>query len=127
MRSNPRLFALAATPLVLFSLAASPAASPGSPLLGFSAAGSAEQRALETRFDAALHASDLRGGMQRLSAHPHHVGSPWDKQNAEFMAGLFRSWGYDTAIEEFRVLFPTPKTRLVEMVAPKPFKAALAE
>ncbi|HVR95056.1 MAG TPA: transferrin receptor-like dimerization domain-containing protein, partial [Thermoanaerobaculia bacterium] len=41
--------------------------------------------------------------------------------------GLFRSWGYDTRIEEFQVLFPTPKVRLLEMTAPTPFTAALAE
>ncbi len=27
-----------------------------------------------------------------------------------FIASLFKSWGYDTNIEEFGVLFPTPKT-----------------
>ncbi len=52
---------------------------------------------------------------------------PTGKENAEFMAGLFRSWGYDTQIEEFQVLFPTPKTRLLEMVAPTRFKASLSE
>ncbi|HEX4494465.1 MAG TPA: M28 family metallopeptidase, partial [Thermoanaerobaculia bacterium] len=65
--------------------------------------------------------------MQRITSHPHHVGSPWDKSNAEFMAGLFRSWGYQTEIEQFKVLFPTPKTRLLEMEAPTHFKASLAE
>ena len=36
----------------------------------------------------------------------------------------FRSWGYDTRIEKFDVLFPTPKTRVLEMVAPTRYKAA---
>ena len=34
------------------------------------------------------------------------------------MAAQFRSWGYDTRIETFHVLFPTPVTRVLEMVAP---------
>jgi N-acetylated-alpha-linked acidic dipeptidase len=65
--------------------------------------------------------------MRRLSARPHHLGSPYGKDNAEFIAAQFRSWGFDTRIEEFRVLFPTPRIRVVEMVAPTVFRAALAE
>ena len=100
---------------------------PPQPLLGFSAERAAAQRDLEARFDAVLRAENLRTWMQRLSAHPHPVGSPWGKQNAEFMAGLFRSWGYDVVLEEFQVLFPTPKTRRLELLAPTRFTAALAE
>jgi N-acetylated-alpha-linked acidic dipeptidase len=65
--------------------------------------------------------------MQRLSARPHHVGSPYDKQNAEFIASQFKSWGYDTKIEQFDVLFPTPKTRILEMITPERFTAKLTE
>src|SRR4051812_35080510 len=79
------------------------------PLLGFTAESSARQRELESKFDSVLSAENLRTWMKRLSARPHHVGSPYDKENAEFMAAQFRSWGYDTAIEQFQVLFPTPK------------------
>ena len=96
-------------------------------LLGFTDERARAQRALEQRFDASLSASDLRDWMKRLSARPHHLGSPYGKENAEFLASLFRSWGYDTRIEEFRVLFPTPKTRLLEMVEPTRFTAAISE
>ncbi len=93
---------------------------PPAPLLGFTAARAAEQRALEARFDSLVRAENLREWMKRLSARPHHAGSPYGKENAEFMAGLFRSWGYDTKIEEFQVLLPTPKLRRLEMLAPTP-------
>jgi N-acetylated-alpha-linked acidic dipeptidase len=96
-------------------------------ILGFGERAAAEQRALEGKFDAELRADDLRDWMKRLTARPHHVGSPYGKENAEFLASQFRSWGYDTRIEEFRVLFPTPKTRLLEMTEPSAFKASLAE
>ena len=96
-------------------------------LLGFSDERARAQRALEQRFDASLRASDLRDWMRRLSARPHHLGSPYGKENAEFIASLFRSWGYDTRIEEFRVLFPTPKTRLLELVEPTRLTAAISE
>ena len=110
--------------LATLLLAAAPA---DAPLLGFSAESAAAQRALEARFDARLSASDYGPWMDRLAAHPHHLGSPWGQKNAEFLAEQFRSWGYDTRVEEFQVLFPTPKVRLLEMVAPTRFRAALAE
>ena len=69
----------------------------------------------------------MRDYMQRLSAHPHHVGSPYDKQNAEWILAQLQSWGWDAKIEQFQVLFPTPKTRLLEMTAPTAFKAKLDE
>jgi N-acetylated-alpha-linked acidic dipeptidase len=95
--------------------------------LGFSAETSATQRRLEAQFDAALKADNLRDWMKRISARPHHVGSPHNKENADFIAAQFRSWGYDTKLEEFQVLFPTPKTRIVEMTAPEKFKLKLQE
>ncbi|MGH9381684.1 MAG: M28 family metallopeptidase [Thermoanaerobaculia bacterium] len=97
------------------------------PLLGFSPAGSEGERQLEARFDAALDAAEIGGWIERLSARPHPVGSPWGRDNAEFLAGLFRSWGFTTEIEEFQVLFPTPTTRHVELLEPEPFTADLAE
>src|SRR5260221_8987067 len=91
------------------------------PMLGFSAASAAKERALEAQFDSSLKRDDLREWLKRLSARPHHLGSAYDKDNAELIASLFKSWGYDTKIEEFRVLFPTPKRRGVQVVPPGPF------
>ena len=55
--------------------------------------------------------ANLRQYMQRLSARPHHVGSPYDKDNAEWMLAKFKEWGWDAKIENYYVLFPTPKER----------------
>ncbi len=66
--------------------------------------------------------------MERLSARPHNVGSPYDKDNAEWIASKFKEFGLDTEIETFSVLFPTPKERLVELVDGGPhFTAKLQE
>jgi len=66
--------------------------------------------------------------MQRLSAHPHNVGSPYDKDNAEWILAKFKEFGLDAHIESFNVLFPTPKERLVELVEGGPhFVAKLQE
>ena len=81
----PRRPALLFPILALFLAAAAPAP-PAPPLLGFSEERAAQQRDLEARFDAQLKAEDLREWMRRLSARPHHVGSPYGKENAEFMA-----------------------------------------
>ena len=103
-------------------------ATPASKLSGFpGTAAAADERALEARFDASLHRENLRDWMQRISARPHHIGSPYDEQNSQFIAGLFRSWGYDTQIETFQVLFPTPKLRKLELIAPQHFTATLRE
>src|SRR5437773_429800 len=96
------------------------------PLLGFNPASVLQERELESRFDASLKKDNLRDWMKRMTAKPHHVGSPFGKEVAEFIASQFRSWGYATEIEQFDVLFPTPKLRLLEMVEPQKFQARLA-
>ncbi|HEX9493315.1 MAG TPA: transferrin receptor-like dimerization domain-containing protein, partial [Thermoanaerobaculia bacterium] len=87
----------------------------------------AKEHALEAQLDAKLNRDELRAWMQRLSARPHHLGSDYDRDNAEYIASLYRSFGYDTHIEEFQVLFPTPKKRVVELIAPERFTAKLFE
>lgn len=96
-------------------------------LMGFSAENSSKQADLEGKFDSYLKRENLREWMKRLSARPHHVGSPYGKENAEFMLSLFKSWGFDAQIEQFDVLFPTPKTRVLAMLAPEKFTALLDE
>jgi N-acetylated-alpha-linked acidic dipeptidase len=71
--------------------------------------------------------SNIRASMERLSARPHHVGSPYDKDNAEWILARFKEWGWDAQIESFSVLFPTPKERLLELVEPTRFTAKLDE
>ena len=54
-------------------------------------------------------------------------GSPYDKDNAEWILARFKEWGLDAHIETFNVLFPTPKVRLLEMTEPTKFTAKLEE
>ena len=62
-----------------------------------------------------------------MSARPHHVGSPYDKDNAEWLLARFKEWGWDAQIETFSVLFPTPTERVLELVEPTRFTARLEE
>ena len=84
-------------------------------LLGFSSAHAKTELDLEQRFAAIPDPQRMRANMKLLSARPHHVGSPYDKQNAEWILAQYKQWGWDAHIETFQVLFPTPKTRLLEM------------
>lgn len=71
--------------------------------------------------------ANIRASMERLSARPHHVGSPYDKDNAEWILAHFKEWGWDAQIETFSVLFPTPKERALELLSPTSFTAKLEE
>lgn len=88
---------------------------------------SSQGRSLEKQFDSLLSSAEIRARLERLSAHPHHVGSPYDRENAEFILSQYKRWGFDARIEEFSALFPTPKVRLLEMISPSKFTAVLKE
>src|SRR6202142_1420229 len=96
-------------------------------LPGFTPQSSASQGAWETKFRALPSADNQRDYMRRLTARPHHVGSPYDKDNAEWILAKFKEWGFDAKIETYNVLFPTPKVRVVEMLQPTRFQAKLQE
>ena len=97
------------------------------PLRGFSQANASAERDWEAKFRAIPDPARMRESMRRLSARPHHVGSAYDKDNAEWILSRFKEYGLDAHIEEFEVLFPTPQDRLVEMTAPSRFTAKLQE
>jgi N-acetylated-alpha-linked acidic dipeptidase len=104
------------------------------PITGFSKATATTQQATEKKFDALLDAKNVDAFIKKLSAQPHHLASPGDEANIQYIAGKFKSWGFDTEIETFYALFPTPVTRLLEMTGipnssgqAKNFKASLKE
>src|SRR5713226_8867153 len=82
---------------------------------------------LERNFDALIHPNDLRDWMKLLSSQPNHIGSPHNKANADRILSWFKTWGWDAHIETFWVLYPTPISETLELVAPKRFEATLQE
>lgn len=96
-------------------------------IIGFTKEGAEAELKLEEKFDGTLKVSNMDQWLKTLTARPHHLGSAYGKANAEFMRDQFRSWGYETEIETYKVLFPTPKVRVLEMTAPTKFVAKLAE
>jgi N-acetylated-alpha-linked acidic dipeptidase len=97
------------------------------PLRGYAPDFARVEREWEAKFRAIPDTQILRDTMKRLSARPHHLGSPYDKDNAEWILGKFKEWGLDARIETFQVLFPTPKERRLEMLEPVKFTARLQE
>jgi N-acetylated-alpha-linked acidic dipeptidase len=97
------------------------------PLFGYGPQTSGTERDWEKKFQEGIVPANIRENMRRLSARPHHVGSPYDKDNAEWILARFKEWGFDAHIETFDVLFPTPKERILEMIEPTKFRAKLQE
>ena len=98
-----------------------------SQLLGYSSQNSQQQKDWEKKFRDGIIPDNIRENMRRLSARPHNVGSPYEKDNAEWILSKFKEYGFDARIETFSVLFPTPKERVVELLEPTKFVAKLQE
>lgn len=96
-------------------------------LTGFYEKNHEKQFALENTFDKNLSKENIDEMIKKLSAKPHAVGSPASKEIAEYILSLYKKWGWDAEIETFHVLFPTPKTRQLEMTSPTIYKALLKE
>ena len=85
------------------------------------------QSELESEFDKTLNPKNLDTWMKHMSSKPHHVGSPWSKQNAEYAANKFKEWGFESRVETFEVLVPFPKIRKLSMIAPNKVELKLFE
>ena len=85
------------------------------------------QSELESEFDKTLNPENLDTWMKHMSSKPHHVGSPWSKQNAEYAANKFKEWGFESRVETFEVLVPFPKIRKLSMIAPDKVELKLFE
>ncbi len=86
-----------------------------------------DQPAVERDFEARIHPDELRSWMKELASQPNHVSSPHDKANAEWILDKMKDWGWDARIESYDVLYPTPITVSLELVAPTPFTVTLQE
>jgi len=82
---------------------------------------------VETRFDQLISAAHIGETIKELSAKPHHVGSANGKAVAESILSKFRSYGWEAHLETYQVLFPVPKTRVLELSGPTSYKALLKE
>ncbi len=107
--------------------AQAPATAPQGGMLGFTPDHAAAERTLEQSLDSSVSPADLDAWLLRLASAPNQVGSPHDKENAEWQLAQFKSWGWDAHIETFQVLYPTPINESLELLGDHPFKAKLHE
>ena len=96
-------------------------------LEGFSKVSKRQQSDIELKFDLLLKSSSIGDNIKELSAEPHHLGSPGGKRVADAILKKFKEYGWDAKIETYHVLFPTPKTRILELTEPTRFSATLKE
>ena len=96
-------------------------------LRGFTDAGTTAERQLEETFRAVPKPENAREYMRKITAKPHHAGSPASRAVAEYILQQYKTWGLDASIESFEALMPYPTERLVEMVAPERYTLKLAE
>lgn len=94
---------------------------------GFTSEHSAVQLQLENDYDSFLSADEIRDRLQIMSAKPTQIGSTHNRWNAFYQDSLFKSWGLDSKIEEYEVLYPTPKEMLLQLTTPQRYTAALTE
>ncbi|MGE5245370.1 MAG: M28 family peptidase, partial [Betaproteobacteria bacterium] len=126
--TTPRVLALGAAMLAAAgATVALDAQQPSPTLTGFSRADAATEVGWEQKFDAIPEPDRIRANMKQLSAEPHAIGSPYQKQNSEWILNQFKSFGLDAHIEQFDVLFPTPIDRKVELTSPGHYEAVLKE
>ncbi len=95
------------------------AADDSGPLLGFTPASSARQRAVEAVFLPLPDARRCEALHRELTAEPHVAGTEGGRRVAERIAQRFRESGLDTAIESYDVLLSFPRAVAVEMTAPR--------
>ncbi len=94
---------------------------------GFTTTAAQTQLTAEKQFDQHLSAANIGNTIKQLASRPHHIGSAGGKAVADTIYNRFKSYGWEVRIDTYQVLFPTPKTRLLEMTAPTTYKALLKE
>src|SRR5437899_9386867 len=101
MRVTARRIAACGLGLLLLGLGPAPTGD----LRGFTAESAKAEREWEVKFRAIPSPDSLREYMRRLSARPHHVGSPYDKDNAEWLLATVKCLRRHAASESVAAAF----------------------
>ena len=94
---------------------------------GFTEASAAKELKTEQAFDASLSATRIGETLKDLSAFPHNLGSAGSKAVAEKILARYKSFGLEAQLVTYSVLYPTPKTRVLELTGPTSYSALLKE
>ncbi|MDP4249198.1 MAG: transferrin receptor-like dimerization domain-containing protein [Bacteroidota bacterium] len=96
-------------------------------ITGFTDSSSASEYSTESAFDRSISAKHIGLSIRELSAKPHHLGSPGSREVADKIMQRFQQYGFETHLDIYQVLFPTPKKRILEMSSPTIYRALLKE
>ncbi|MCA1616238.1 MAG: M28 family metallopeptidase [Acidobacteria bacterium] len=98
------------------------------PLDGFTAAGSAAARRIETSFRALPAPASAREHLRQLTKEPHVAGTQEDYQTALYVRDRLRAYGVAAELKEYSVLLPSPRSPTVlELLAPRRERLLLRE
>lgn len=96
-------------------------------ITGFTDSSDVAEFNTEAAFDQFVSAENIGHSIHDLSARPHHLGSPGSREVAEEIRQRFQQYGFETRMDVYQVLFPTPKKRILEMTSPVTYHALLKE
>lgn len=96
-------------------------------ITGFTPAHAAQELITEQAFDHSLSAPYIGETIKELSAVPHNLGSAGDRAVAEKILARYKSYGLNARLQTYYVLYPTPKTRILELTQPVHYTALLKE
>ncbi|MFQ5743612.1 MAG: transferrin receptor-like dimerization domain-containing protein, partial [Acidobacteriota bacterium] len=97
-------------------------------LYGFTASGTAAERARERQILGQPSAERMDAYHLALTAEPHHAGTPANERTAEYIAARLREFGFDEIVlHRYQVLLPQPLQRQVTLLGPERYELKLME
>jgi N-acetylated-alpha-linked acidic dipeptidase len=96
-------------------------------LRGFSPAAARDEIAREQAFKSLPSSTIVEGYFDVMTAEPHHAGSPYEIQLADYVSDRFKEFGLEVSRYEYSILIPWPGPRQVEVVSPDPVKLQVEE
>ena len=57
-----------------------------------------QPQATDATFRGLIEAKNIGEYMRLMAARPHHLGSPYGKENADWILARFKEWGWDARI-----------------------------
>ncbi len=96
-------------------------------LPGYTAAGSARERALEADAVTRPDTADARAHSVALSSETHVAGTPAQARTRDYVIGRMKSWGLPTEVRTYNVYLPHATEVHAWRVSPDPEELSLAE
>jgi N-acetylated-alpha-linked acidic dipeptidase len=97
------------------------------PLVGYTPAGAARERDLETSAIKRPSPPTAAASSKALSSETHVAGTPAQARTRDYVIAQMKSWGLETEVRGYDIWMPQPTSVRVSRVSPDPKSFALAE